>query len=229
MLKFKNLLRLGLAGCIATSALMTGAGALDVKTEPKLSEDAGKTVTCNVSIANADGIFAQQSIDITIPASATEEKATALIEQKAANVAAQHMKMPRYYGSDDLYVGKGRVLSLVSSGNGSVIADVTLDNRGQFYMMGVFFSDISPYVQTVNCSIMDTKIGTTQSYFLNIQPMGTNNRKCEALFMSGEATDGQPVFDFYSGQHLNFFGSCTTSNGGFGIADVTVKGYYTYQ
>lgn len=228
MSKLKKILSIGLASCLSASTLMMGAGAAVMTTVPELAESAGETVTCNVSIANADGIFAQEEIDIAIPIDATQEEANALIEQNAQAVAAQHMMLPRYYGSNDLYVGNGRVLNIVSSGNGSVIADVTLDSRGDFYMMGVFFSDISPFVQTVNCSIMDSQIGTTQSYFLNIQPTGTSNRRCEALFMSGEATDGQDVFDFYNGQHLIFFGSCTTSNGSSGIADVTVKGYYTY-
>lgn len=228
MLKLKKMLRISLVGCIAVSTLMIGAGAVVTDTAPKLAECAGETVTCNVNIANADGIFAQQAVDIVIPDDATEAEANALIEQSAEAVATQHIAMPRNYGSYDLYTGEGRVLNLVSSGYGSVIADVIVDDKGDYYMMGVFFSDISPYVQTVNCSIMDTEIGTTQSYFLGLSPTGSSNRRCEALFMTGEPTDGKEVFDFYTGQHLNFYGSCTLSNGSFGIADVVVKGYYTF-
>lgn len=137
MLKLKKMLRISLVGCIAVSTLMIGAGAVVTDTAPKLAEYAGETVTCNVNIANVDGIFAQQSIDIVIPDDATEAEANALIEQSAEAVATQHIAMPRNYGSYDLYTGEGRVLNLVSSGYGSVIADVIVDDKGDYYMMGV--------------------------------------------------------------------------------------------
>lgn len=159
---------------------------------------------------------------INIPDDASESKAERLIEANARAVATQNIDAPRSYGSQIIASGKGRVLRLVSSGNGSVLANVTLDDH-DYYMMGVFFTDVSPFVTSLNCSVMDTNIGTTQQYFLNIKP--NSNRKCEALFLEGDSTDGQKMFNLYSGQNLNFFGSCKTSNGSDGIADVTIRGY----
>ena len=229
--KFKKMMSVTLAGCMAASALMMSAGAVDMNSTVALNDTpaavstyAGETVTCDVYVAKADGSMVEKSIDINIPADASESKAERLIEANARAVATQNIDAPRSYGSQIIASGKGRVLRLVSSGNGSVLANVTLDDH-DYYMMGVFFTDVSPFVTSLNCSVMDTNIGTTQQYFLNIKP--NSNRKCEALFLEGDSTDGQKMFNLYSGQNLNFFGSCKTSNGSDGIADVTIRGYYS--
>lgn len=231
MNKFKKMMSVTLACCMAASALMMSAGAVDMNSTVALNDTpaavstyAGETVTCDVYVAKADGSMVEKSIDINIPADASESKAERLIEANARAVATQNIDAPRSYGSQIIASGKGRVLRLVSSGNGSVLANVTLDDH-DYYMMGVFFTDVSPFVTSLNCSVMDTNIGTTQQYFLNIKP--NSNRKCEALFLEGDSTDGQKMFNLYSGQNLNFFGSCKTSNGSDGIADVTIRGYYS--
>lgn len=225
MKKFSRVTSFILAVCATTSLMSFGASAFDngSNSSVKLSEVAGETVTCNIHIADINGVFKNKSIDIEIPDNATEQQADKIISSASEQVVLSVTKLPKAYGDKILYDARSRVIKQVSSGYGSVVSSFTLDDN-DYFMMGVYFSDISPFVQKLNCSIMDTNIGTTNAYYLNIEP--TTNRTCEALFLADSPTDGGTVFDFYPNQNINIFGSCKTSNGLDGIANVKVKGYY---
>lgn len=225
MKKFSRITSLILAVCATTSLMSFGASAFDNNSNSsiKLSEVAGETVTCNIHIAYTNGVFENKSIDIEIPDNATEQQVDKIISSASEQIVANVTKLPKAYGDKILYDKRSRVIKQVSSGYGSVVSSFTLDDN-DYFMIGVYFSDISPFIQKLNCSIMDTNIGTTNTYYLNIEP--TTNRTCEALFLAGSPTDGGTMFDFYPNQNINIFGSCKTSNGLDGIADVKVKGYY---
>lgn len=216
-----------IAGFISAAILAMSAGAAVVSPEsPSLTSSlAGETVVCDITYLRADGSVQTKSIEVDVPANTARMNVQEMLlqEAEAAMFQSRAARAP-----EAIYQASGKYFPATNTSDydgESIVANFTLSKS--YTMLGIVFSDISPYPTSINCRLVDVNMGYSKTLYNNESITGSNNRTCKILFQEGTSTDGGGnVPSLTSGKTFNMMASCTSSNPPLGgIADVLVQGY----
>lgn len=223
----KKISRAVIAGCVSAAilAMSAGAAAQAPESASTLSAMSGQSVTCDITYLRADGGIETKSIEVDVPANTARMNVQEMLlqEAEAAMFQSRAARAP-----ETIYQASGKYFPATNTSDydgESIVANFTLSKS--YTMLGIVFSDISPYPTSINCRLVDVNMGYSKTLYNNEPITGNNNRTCKILFQEGTSTDGGGnVPTLTSGKTFNMMASCTSSNPPLGgIADVLVQGY----
>ena len=230
MTKIRKMMSIGLASCMAFSALMTGAGAADQVAEPDsnepsaLSANAGETLDCNLVVIGADGSATETFFDIDLPDDATNAEQQQMVMEKVDELQGQ--PATRAANSGQWYVLDEREDVYVPQNTGST--SMTTPNACSAYMDGnyervrLYMTRIQPSIGNLNVRIECRPQGDNPSAtFMN---RTVTNKTCTVIAFSDQVSAGN-VVSFRAGNTLSAY---VSGQSGSGYIDVETSGYGTW-
>lgn len=220
--KFKKMMSTTLAGCMAASALMMSAGAVNAQDVPSaalanpqsISAFAGDNVTVNVVHVKADGSTTQTPVEVAIPEDTTNDEQGSIIVNAAVQAsdstgimlqaASSAPNGPRLGASHT-----ATVRTNVDGTQGVTLAE-GLARNVDYSGLAVYMHDIDPSITKMNVSVWTSAMGQSNCY--QLRRVVNTNSECTVLFYD-DIKYGADNFIISPGDNITAFGSAVSGSG----------------
>ena len=175
MSKFKKMMSTTLAGCMAASALMMSAGAVNSQDVPSsalansqsISAFAGDNVTVNVVHVKADGSTTQTPVEVAIPEDTTNDEQGSIIVNAAvqASDSTGIMLQAARSAPNGRRLGDSTVYTNVDGNQGVKLADGLAGNV-DYSGLAVYMHNIDRSITKMNVSVWTSAMGQSNCYQL---------------------------------------------------------------
>ena len=219
MSKFKKMMSTTLAGCMAASALMMSAGAVNSQDVPSsalansqsISAFAGDNVTVNVVHVKADGSTTQTPVEVAIPEDTTNDEQGSIIVNAAvqASDSTGIMLQAARSAPNGRRLGDSRTATVYTNvdGNQGVTLADGLAGNVDYSGLAVYMHNIDRSITKMNVSVWTSAMGQSNCY--QLRRVVNTKSECTVLFYD-DIQYGADNFIISPGDNITAFGSAVS-------------------
>lgn len=222
MTKFKKMMSVTLAGCMAASALMMSAGAVNVQDDSSaelvnpqsISVFAGDNVTVNVVHVKGDGTTTQTPVEVAVPADTTNAEQGSIIVNAAVQASNSDgiMLQSARSAPNGPRLGDPHTANVRTNidGNQGVTLANGLARNVDYSGLAVYMYNINRSITKMNVSVWTSAMGQSNCY--QLRRVVNTDSECTVIFYD-DIKYGADNFIISPGDNITAFGSAVSGSG----------------